>query len=101
MPAHRDPTMTVGTLTIRLMIRQSRSLKDKRRVLRSLKDKIRNRHNVSVAEVGAHDSHQQAILGVAMVGTDGRYVDGGLASIVDFIRAVHDAELVDYELEIY
>ena len=93
--------MTVGTLTIKLMIREARSLKDKRRVLRSLKDRIRNRHNVSVAEVGAQQSHQQALLGIAMVGTDGQYVDGGLAKIVDFIRACPGAELVDYELEIY
>ena len=93
--------MTVGTLYVKLMIREARTLKDKRRVVRSLKDQIRNRHNVSVAEVGAHSSHQQAILGVAMVGTDGRYVDGGLAKIVDFIRAFRVAELVDYEVEIY
>ncbi len=93
--------MTVGTMIVKLMIREARSLKDKRRVLKSLKDQIRNRHNVSVAEVGAQDSHQQAILGVAMVGTDGRYVDGGLAKIVDFIRAFRVAELIDYEVEIY
>ena len=92
--------MTVGTLYVRLMIRDARSLKDKRRVLKSLKDKIRNRHNVSVAETGAQDSRQQAILGVAMVGTDAQYVDAGLAKVVDLIRAYRVAELVDYELEI-
>ena len=93
--------MTVGTLSVKLMIRDARSLKDKRRVLRSLKDQIRNRHNVSVAEVGALDNRQQAILGFAMVGSDRRYIDGGLAKIVDFIRAFRIAELVDYELEIF
>ncbi len=93
--------MTVGTLEVKLMIRQSRSLKDKRRVLRSLKDKVRNRHNVSVAEVGALDSHQQAIVGFAMAGNDGRYIDGALAKIVDLIRGFHAAELVDYEVEIF
>ena len=79
----------------------TRSLKDKRRVIRSLKDRIRNRHNVSVAETDAHDSHQQAILGIAMVGTDGRYIDGGLAKIVDMVRASRECELVDYEVEIF
>ena len=93
--------MTVGTLYVKLMIRDARTLKDKRRVVKSLKDKIRNRHNVSVAEVGALDSHQQAIIGIAMVGNDGRYVDGGLAKIVDLIRAFRIAELVDYEVEIF
>jgi uncharacterized protein YlxP (DUF503 family) len=93
--------MTVGTLYVKLMIRDARTLKDKRRVLRSLKDQIRNRHNVSVAEVDAQSSHQQAVLGFAMVGNDGRYVDGALAKIVDFIRAFRVAELVDYEVEIF
>jgi len=93
--------VTVGTLRLRLMIRASHSLKDKRRVIRSLKDRIRNRHNVSVAETDAQDSHQQAILGIAMVGTDGRYVDGGLAKIVDMVRTSRECELVDYEVEIF
>ena len=93
--------MTVGTLRLRLMIRASHSLKDKRRVIRSLKDRIRNRHNVSVAETDAQDSHQQAILGIAMAGSDGRYIDGGLAKIVDMVRASRECELVDYEVEIF
>jgi len=93
--------MTVGTLTVRLMVRSSLSLKDKRRVLKSLKDIIRSRHNVSVAEVGSQDNRQHAVLGIAMVGTDAQYVDGGLAKVVDLIRLHHTAELLDYEVEIY
>lgn len=93
--------MTVGTLEVKLMIRQARTLKDKRSVLRSLKDNIRNRHNVSVAEVGALDSRQQAVLAIAMVGNDAQYIDGALARIVDFIRIFRPAQLVDYEVEIY
>ncbi len=93
--------MTVGTLRLKLIIRDATSLKDKRRVLKSIKDVIRNRHNVSVAEVAAHDSHQQAVLGVAMVGSDAQYVDGGLAKVVDLVRAHPIAQLVDYETELY
>jgi len=93
--------MTVGTLSVKLMIRDALSLKEKRRVLRSLKDNIRNRHNVSVAEVGAHDSRQQAVLAFAMVSNDGRYVDGALAKIVDYIRAFRTVQLVDYDVEIF
>jgi len=93
--------MTVGTLTVRLVIRDARSLKDKRRVLKSLKDTIRNRHNVSIAEVGAQDNRQHAVLGIAMVASDAQYVDGGLAKVVDVIRLHPVAQLVDYELEIY
>lgn len=93
--------MTVGTLSVKLMIRDALTLKDKRRVLKSLKDIIRSRHNVSVAEVGSQDNRQHAVLGIAMVGTDAQYVDGGLAKVVDLIRLHHTAELLDYEVEIY
>jgi len=93
--------MTVGTLEIKLLVRQSRSLKDKRRVIRSLKDRIRNRHNVSVAEVGALQSRQQAILGVAMVGNDPQYIDAALAKVIEIVRFDRTAELLDYELEIF
>ena len=93
--------MTVGTLSVKLMIRDALSLKDKRRVVRSLKDLIRNRHNVSISEVGALDNRQQAILGIAMVGGDARYINGALSKIIDFIRAYRFAELIDYEMEIF
>jgi hypothetical protein len=92
--------MIVGTLYLRLMVREARSLKDKRRVLRSLKDNIRNRHNVSIAEIGSQDHHQLAELGIAMIGNDRRYIDGALAKIVDYVRLVRPAELIDYEVEI-
>jgi len=93
--------MTVGTLEIRLLVRQSRSLKDKRRVIRSLKDRIRNRHNVSIAEIGALQSRQQAVLGVAMVGNDPQYIDAALAKVIEIVRFDRAAELLDYELEIF
>jgi len=93
--------MTVGTMRVKLMIRDALSLKDKRRVVKSLKDVVRNRHNVSVAEVEALDNRQQAVLGFAMVGNDAQYIDGALAKVVDLIRAHPVAELIDYEVEIY
>ena len=93
--------MTVGTMRVKLMIRDALSLKDKRRVVKSLKDVVRNRHNVSVAEVEALDNRQQAVLGFAMVGNDAKYIDGALAKVVDLIRAHPVAELIDYEVEIY
>lgn len=93
--------MRVGTLSIRLMIRHAQSLKDKRSVIKSLKDNIRNRFNVSVAEVASQDSRQHAVLGIAMAGSDGRYIDGALAQVVNFVRGFRPAELVDYEVEIF
>src|SRR5260370_15854974 len=64
--------MIVGSLRVRLLIRDSRSLKDKRQVVQSIKDRLRNAWNVSVAEVEAQDHRQMVVLGVAMVGNEVR-----------------------------
>jgi len=93
--------MITGMLEIRLMVRESRSLKDKRRVIKSLRDQIRNKFNASVAEVGALDSHQMAVLGVAVVGNDQSFVNSVLSSIINHIQGGYKAELVDYEMEFY
>lgn len=90
----------VGQLRLALAIRESWSLKDKRRVVRSLKDRLHRDFNVSVAEVDLLDERQAAVLGVAMAGSDARYVEGALAKIVDVVRANPGAELVDYEVEV-
>jgi len=92
--------MTIGVLQMELSIGDAMSLKDKRRVVKSIKDRIAHGHNVSIAEVGALDQHRRAVLGVAMVGNDARYVRGALSKIVDFIRSVGQADLEDYQIEL-
>ena len=93
--------MVIGTLHIRLVLRGAHSLKDKRRVVKGLKDRLRNKFNVSIAEVDHQDEWQRATLGVAMAGTDGRYVNSVLSKLVDHLRNARGAELVDYELEMF
>ena len=93
--------MITGILEIRLMVREARSLKDKRRVIKGLRDRIRNRFNVSIAEVGALDSRQQAVLGVAAVGNEQQFVNSVLSSVINHISANTKAQLVDYEMEFY
>ena len=92
--------MIVGTLKMRLMVRESRSLKEKRRVVSSIKDRIRHHFNVSVAELEAQDSHQQAVLGVAIVTNETRFAQEVLGQIVNLVRTHPVAQLLDYELEI-
>jgi uncharacterized protein len=91
--------MVVGVLQLELSIADAMSLKDKRRVVLSLKDRIAHERNVSVAEVGAMDEHRRAIIGVAMVSNDRRYVEGGLSKIVDFVKTVPQANLIDYQID--
>ena len=92
--------MTVGVLQLELSITDAMSLKDKRRVVLSLKDRISHGHNVSIAEVGALDEHRRSIIGIAMVSNDRRYVEGGLSKLVDFVRTVPSVDLLDYQIEL-
>jgi len=92
--------MTVGALRAELLIHGARSLKEKRQVLKSLKDRIRNGFNVSVAEVGYQDLWQRAALAFAVAGTDGAYVRGVLDELVRFIAREARVELARHESEI-
>lgn len=92
--------MMVGVLRVELAVFEALTLKDKRRVVKSVKDRIGGRHNVSIAEVDRLDSHQHAVLGIAMVANDSRFVQSCLDKIVDELRMVRAATLVDYEVEI-
>ncbi|MBI4355270.1 MAG: DUF503 domain-containing protein [Candidatus Omnitrophica bacterium] len=91
--------MVIGVLVVDLHLPANHSLKEKRRVLKSLKDQLHHRFNVSVAEVDGHDLWQRAALAVTSVGTDQRYLNGQLSKIVDWIRGSRSVELLDHELE--
>jgi uncharacterized protein YlxP (DUF503 family) len=92
--------MTIGVLQLELEVIDAMSLKDKRRVILSLKDRISHGHNVSIAEVGALDEHRRCIMGLAMVSNDSRYVEGALSKLVDFVRMVPQVSLLDYKIEL-
>lgn len=91
--------MIVSSMRVRIAIRGARNLKDKRRVLKSLKDRIRNKFNVSVAEVDAHDWYQMGILGVAMVSNDRRFSEQVLSQVLNLVRSAPGAELIDFETQ--
>jgi uncharacterized protein YlxP (DUF503 family) len=91
----------VGTLKLRLVLRESHSLKDKRRVIKSLKDTLSNKFNISVAETDEQDVWQTAEIGVASVGTDGSFVQSVLTSVVNYVRFFGGVELVDSQQELY
>ncbi len=92
--------MTIGILQLELRIPEADSLKDKRRAIKSLKDRIAHGHNVSIAEVDALDEHRRSIIGIAMVSNDRRYVEGGLSKLVDLVRATPTVVLQDYKIEL-
>lgn len=91
--------MIVGALRVRLIVRQARSLKDKRQVVLSIKDKLRNSFNVSVAEIEEQDARQMAVLGIAMVSNETHHLKVALGHVVDALKTHPIAEFVDSEME--
>jgi len=90
--------MLIGVCLINMYIRDSRSLKDKRRILSGLKTKLKNRFNISVAEIGSKNHWQRASLGVASVSDDGRLVESSLSRIVKFISDNPNIDILDYDI---
>jgi uncharacterized protein len=87
--------MFVGIARLVLHVPESRSLKDRRRVVKSLKDRLRARLPVSVAEVGDVERHQVAELGVVTVSGEAHRCEEVLASVVNMGSTLHDALLTD------
>ena len=93
--------MVVGVCTIDLHLPGVGSLKGKRQILLSLKDRLKKAYNVSIAEVDANDLWQRAVLGVACVANEGRHVNQVLDSVLNEIRANPSVELVQHHTELY
>ncbi len=92
--------MNVGVLTLELAVYEAQSLKDKRRVVKSVKERVRNRFNVSIAEVDHLESRRLATLAVAMVSNDSKYIHGSFERIVDLVRRTAPASLLDFDKEL-
>jgi len=92
--------MNVGVCRVTLRLPENQSLKGKRRVIGSLTSRIRNKFNVSIAEVGDNDSWQMASLGITCVSNDAAHTDRVLSSVVEFIvRSRNDVEIVAQDQE--
>ena len=92
--------MVVGVLQVELTIDWAGSLKDKRGVVSSLKDRLHREHQVSVAEVDRMDNKQIAVLGIAMAAPDGARAQSVLNQIVKKLTAARDCVLTDHRIEI-
>lgn len=92
--------MVIGVLSIELGI-PAHSLKDKRQVLRSLQARLRNKFNVSVAEVADQNRHDFGVIGVVCVTSDRAYAHGLLMKVIKMVEETRlDCDLVDYEIEL-
>jgi len=94
------PVARVVLGTVELHLPEVGSLKGKRHVLRGLKDKVRHRFDVAVAEVDHHDSWQRATLAIACVSHDPRHANEVVSKALAFIEANVDGAVVDVRLEV-
>ena len=92
--------MVVGAALVELRVHGSQSLKQKRGVLRSIAGRLRNRFNVSVAEVGGQDTWQRAVLGRAIAGTEEAAVRRRLQRMLEAVEEMHLAEVTGFDLEV-
>ncbi len=91
--------MRVGIMRVEFHLSQSHSLKEKRRPLKSLLERLRNRFHCSAAEVDFQDLHQRAAVGVSMVAADGRQLARMMQAVVEYIHNNPDMQVLNVEQE--
>jgi len=92
--------MLIGICKINLYLPNSRSLKDKRNILKSIKLRIRNRYNVSVSEINNSDLWKNTTLGIACIGNDKKYLNKILNEIILFLEKQNESQLTKFEINI-
>ena len=92
--------MYVSCCSIKFLLHGNHSLKGKRRIVRTLKDRLKNRFNVSVAEIGNQDVWQSLHMGIVAVNSDPKYLEGQVNRVVDAIEKMHLAEITDCQTQI-
>jgi uncharacterized protein len=92
--------MVVGVMRIEFYLHENRSLKGKRKVVKSMIGKVKHKFNVAIAETGSNDKWQKIELGVSTIGNDRRHIDSSLSSVLTFLDSLYLAEMVASETEI-
>lgn len=92
--------MRIGVLQVYMEIIGSSSLKDKRSVLKGLKERIRRRFNVSISEVDNHDKWQRATLGISSISNDKQFIDTMLNKVINYIEEEKSILILDINIEI-
>jgi uncharacterized protein YlxP (DUF503 family) len=93
--------MPIGLLTLEIHIADARSLKDKRQVLRSLKDRLRAHFNVSVAELDHQDVWQRSRVGIVTISNDGKHLEESLSAIAAESERVLGRDLISQDIEYF
>ncbi len=91
--------MVIGLLRVEFRLHGNTSLKDKRKVANSLKQKVRNKFNVSIAEVGSEDDMGRLALGIVSVSNDRRHMESRLTKCLSMMEAACPEEMVYSDME--
>lgn len=92
--------MFIGILKVEFMLHGNESLKDKRRVAQGLKQKIRNKFNVAVAEVGSENSMDYLALSIVSVSNDKKHLESRMSKCLNMVQAACDEEMIYDDIEI-
>ncbi len=92
--------MVIGLGIIKFRLHDCRSLKSKRKIVKSIINQIRNNFNISVAEVGSNDIHQRAEIGFALVGNNKMVINSKTDKVFNLADELKDVEIIDSEMEI-
>jgi len=93
--------MVVGTGIVDLFVEGSRSLKEKRSVLKRILGRTKNEFNVSIAEVGGYNDWKRCRVGFSVVGNERGFVNSKMDKIVNFIEGLNLADVVNVTIELY
>ena len=96
-----DLSQYLGLLNVSVHIPSARSLKDKRMVLKSVKERLKNRFNISICEVDGQDTWQSATLAVAMVNNDKKFIDSSFQKILLFLEGSGSLNICERRVEYY
>lgn len=92
--------MIVGVCTLKLIIYESNSLKDKRSVIKSIIGKIQSRFNVSIAEIDLNENWQRSIIGFACVTNYTNHANQVISKVINYIDEDSRVEIIDHNIEI-
>ena len=92
--------MIIGTSMVKIHTPWVHSLKEKRMIVKSICAKVRNKFNVSIAEIDMQDMHQSIVIGIAAIAGDSAHADSIIDNVINFIESITDAEIISVEREL-
>ena len=93
-------SLKIGYCSLKFVLHGNQSLKDKRRIVRTIKDRLKNKFNISIAEVGDQNAKNNLHIGITAVSSDSRYLDGLMKQVINFIDNMYLADITEHHIEL-